>query len=78
LLHVFPSQILKLLLDIKTFPSYLHIIILCFTLSTAHDPTLIAELASVDILPSNSPVTAFLISGPQGTTLQCPSPPNCL
>lgn len=67
-----PSQIFKLL-NVKTLPSYLRI-----TLSTAHDRTHISELASVDILPSNSPVTAFLISGPQGTTLQCPSPPNCL
>jgi hypothetical protein len=72
------SQIFKLLLNIETFPSYIHIIILCFILCTAHDHTLIAGLASVDILPSNLPVTAFLTSGPQGTTLQCPSPPNCL
>jgi len=75
---ILPSQIFKLLLNLKTLPSYLHITILCFVLSTAHDRTLIAELASVDILPSNSPLTAFLTSGPQGTTLQCSSPPNCL
>jgi hypothetical protein len=49
-------------------------------MATKHGHTCLfrLELASVNILSSNLPITRFLISGTKGTTRQRPGPPNCL